>query len=146
MNQKPTVTHTHFPDRHHSKHTQWHCSSAGHFSPTNIAWDQAIAALTLQTALAWERGARTEELFKSNWRKHHMDVVKKHFSRLEKAIQGLQKKAADEGIPMEEVVDVLELTWQKDWNESMSKMVDWMLHQGLIPQGKKGRPPSNFNS
>jgi hypothetical protein len=64
--------------------------------------------------------------------------VKQHFSCLKKTFQGLQKKAADEGIPaMEEVVDILELTYQKDCNKSTSKMVDWMLQQGLIPQGKK---------
>jgi hypothetical protein len=66
-----------------------------------------------------------------------MDAEKKHFSRLKKIIQGLQKKAVHEGSPMEEVVDVPELTCQKDCDKSTSKMVDWMLQQGIIPQGKK---------
>jgi hypothetical protein len=59
-------------------------------------------------------------------------------------IQGLLKKAADEGSPMEEMVDILELTHQKDCDKSTSKMVDWMLQQGLIPQGKKRATSEQF--
>jgi hypothetical protein len=51
MNQKPHITHTHFPDRH-SERTRWQHSSAGNFSSTNVAWDQVIAPLTLRTTLA----------------------------------------------------------------------------------------------
>jgi hypothetical protein len=61
-----------------------------------------------------------------------------HFSPLEKMIQGLQKRAEDEGIPTQEAVDVPELTCQQDCNKSMSKTVDWMMQQGLIPQEKTG--------
>jgi hypothetical protein len=80
---------------------------------------------------------KCEELFKSSWRKHHTNAEKKHFSRLKMIIQGLQKKAVDEGSPMEEVVDILEETYQKSCNKTISKMADWMMQQGLIPQGKK---------
>jgi hypothetical protein len=66
-------------------------------------------------------------------------------SRIANTSSQVQKKAADEGSPMEEVADVLQLTCQKDFNKSTSKMVDWMLQQqGLIPQGKNGRPSMNF--
>jgi hypothetical protein len=63
----------------------------------------------------------------------------KHLFCLKKTIQGLQKKAADEGSPiMQEVVDVLELTHQQDCDKATFKMVDWMMQQGLIPQEKMG--------
>jgi hypothetical protein len=38
---------------------------------------------------------------------------------------------------MQEVVDVLELTCQQDCDKSTSKMVDWMMQQGLIPKEKR---------
>jgi hypothetical protein len=81
--------------------------------------------------------AKCEEIFKSSWRKNHTDAEKKHFSRLRKIIQGLQKKAVTEGSDMAEVVDILDPIFQKDCKKAMSKMVDWMLQQALIPQGKR---------
>jgi hypothetical protein len=39
---------------------------------------------------------------------------------------------------MQEVVDVPWLTHQQDCDKSTSKMVDWMMQQGLIPQEKTG--------
>jgi hypothetical protein len=80
---------------------------------------------------------KCEELFKSSWRKPHTDAEKKHFSRLKKIIQGLKEKAAREELDMEEVVEILESTFAKDCKKALSKMVDWMMTQGLIPEGKK---------
>jgi hypothetical protein len=79
---------------------------------------------------------KCEEIFKSSWRKNHTDAEKKHFSRLRKNIQGLQKKAVTEGSDMAEVVDILDPIFQKDCKKAMSKMVDWMMQQALIP-GKR---------
>jgi hypothetical protein len=38
---------------------------------------------------------------------------------------------------MEEVVDIAEETHPKRCDKSMSKMADWMMQQGHIPQGGK---------
>jgi hypothetical protein len=48
-----------------------------------------------------------------------------------------QSAPADEGIPMEEVVDILEETHPKCFDKSTSKMADWMMQQGHVPQGGK---------
>jgi hypothetical protein len=72
------------------------------------------------------------------------NAEKKNFTHLKRTIPGLQKKPVDERSPMEELLDVQELTHQKDCDKLTCKMVDRMLQQALIPQGKNGRPPSNF--
>jgi hypothetical protein len=65
---------------------------------------------------------KCEELFKSTWRKHHVDQDE-CFSRLKKIIEGLKKKAAVGGYEMDEVVAILEEIFQKDCKKSVSKMV-----------------------
>jgi hypothetical protein len=79
---------------------------------------------------------KCEQLFKSSWRKGHSPAQKKHFSRLKKIIEGLQRKAANDGLAMEEVVEVLAATFSKYCKNSLSKMVDWMMTQRLIPPAK----------
>jgi hypothetical protein len=79
---------------------------------------------------------KCEELFKSSWRKHHTDAQKKHFSRLKKIIQGLKQKVVRDGMPVDEVLDLMEPIYQQHCKKAMSKMVDWMTIQGLIPKGK----------
>ena len=80
---------------------------------------------------------KCEEIFKSSWRKKHSDAEKKHFSRLKSIIKGLKKKAVTEGSDMEEVVGILESSFTQDCKKSLSVMVDWMMTQKLIPEGKK---------
>ncbi len=65
-------------------------------------------------------------------------------SRIANTLSQVQKKAADEGSPMEEVVDILEETYQKSCNKTISKMADWMMQLGLIPQGKKRATSEQF--
>jgi hypothetical protein len=85
---------------------------------------------------------RCEQVFKHKWRKDHSWGQKKHFSRLKRIIEGIQKKAAMEGIDIMAAVTTLAPIYQGDCKKSISKMEDWMSERGFIQKGKSRATPT----
>jgi hypothetical protein len=64
--------------------------------------------------------------------------AEKSISRLRK-IEGLQKEGSDGGQRHGGSLDILDPIFQKDCKKIDVQMVDWMMQQALIPQGKDGQ-------
>jgi hypothetical protein len=85
--------------------------------------------------------AAMERHEKSKWRKHFSMSEKKHFSRSQIVIKGINTTIHDRGETFETTMESFELTFEEEAKLSMGKMADIVQKLGLVAKKKaRGKP------
>jgi hypothetical protein len=92
--------------------------------------------------------AALEAAQKTKWRRHFSQSEKKHFSRLQMIMNGLEAASMRSSCDPFDLLDEWNVTFQQDAKKSVAKMADWVKENGFVikkaPRGKTARRPVPF--